>query len=447
MPKQNDLPSPVTYGQKFYAKAAGMDVDLPEAITPEQKYLKAIAEGCGGGGFTPTEAQLTAMNSGITSADVAQINTNKNNILLINQYDNELSHTGKNLYNYKDVTEGYYINSSGKLVANNALYTSPLIPVKANQSYTISSTISTTFLYVAVYGTTLVYTQLNASQTYNGFTFTPTEDCYMRFSGTINAKNTVQLEIGNSKTTFEKYTRYIKSDIDISEAQNQSPLSEYSYIKNCELVCNNDHINNSLVVSKYNQVDMGSKINKIMAKIKINDGSITGVAKAALIIGNNDTGHGISDITNKSIHVVFTRDKVNVGVFNNGTLSSENITYSAWVNGSTYEIGYELKGDDTLRVYLPDGTSSDITLQGVDLNQGQYAIYQQYNESVVATNQPTINTPQVIFKGFYCECQNGLPLKDNFSRPNGGLTVSPTGHTYKQFRNASTTDTDYDNTN
>jgi hypothetical protein len=39
----------VTYGQKFYAKAAGMDVDLPEAITPEQKYLKAIAEGGGSG--------------------------------------------------------------------------------------------------------------------------------------------------------------------------------------------------------------------------------------------------------------------------------------------------------------------------------------------------------------------------------------------------------------
>lgn len=33
-----------------------------------------------GSGFTPTAAQLAAMNSGITSADVAQINTNKNNI-------------------------------------------------------------------------------------------------------------------------------------------------------------------------------------------------------------------------------------------------------------------------------------------------------------------------------------------------------------------------------
>lgn len=36
---------------------------------------------CEGSGFTPTEVQLTAMNSGITPTDVAQINTNKNNIL------------------------------------------------------------------------------------------------------------------------------------------------------------------------------------------------------------------------------------------------------------------------------------------------------------------------------------------------------------------------------
>lgn len=36
--------------------------------------------GSGGEGFTPTDAQLDAMNSGITSEDVEQIDTNKNNI-------------------------------------------------------------------------------------------------------------------------------------------------------------------------------------------------------------------------------------------------------------------------------------------------------------------------------------------------------------------------------
>ncbi len=41
--------------------------------------------GGGGGGFTPTEEQLAAMNSGITSPDVEQIGTNKNDILLLQQ--------------------------------------------------------------------------------------------------------------------------------------------------------------------------------------------------------------------------------------------------------------------------------------------------------------------------------------------------------------------------
>lgn len=39
----------------------------------------------GSSGFTPTEAQLTAMNSGIDSTKVAQIETNKNDISTIQQ--------------------------------------------------------------------------------------------------------------------------------------------------------------------------------------------------------------------------------------------------------------------------------------------------------------------------------------------------------------------------
>ena len=41
--------------------------------------------GGGGGGFTPTEEQLTAMNSGIDSEKVAQIGTNESNISSIQQ--------------------------------------------------------------------------------------------------------------------------------------------------------------------------------------------------------------------------------------------------------------------------------------------------------------------------------------------------------------------------
>lgn len=84
---EKGLPTPISRKEKFLAKAAGMEVEIPKAITREEIYLEAIANGSGGGGggFTPTESQLTAMNSGITAEDVAQIGTNKNNILTLQQ--------------------------------------------------------------------------------------------------------------------------------------------------------------------------------------------------------------------------------------------------------------------------------------------------------------------------------------------------------------------------
>lgn len=48
--------------------------------------LKEVIEGGGGGGgFTPTQAQLDAMNSGIDSTKVAQIATNTTDISNIQQ--------------------------------------------------------------------------------------------------------------------------------------------------------------------------------------------------------------------------------------------------------------------------------------------------------------------------------------------------------------------------
>lgn len=49
-------------------------------VQPVTHLEHVIAEHGGGGGFTPTDAQLAAMNSGITSEDVEQISTNENNI-------------------------------------------------------------------------------------------------------------------------------------------------------------------------------------------------------------------------------------------------------------------------------------------------------------------------------------------------------------------------------
>lgn len=77
----------------FYSSATGTlrvnggrDENAPAGVSLSIDDLSYIKQGSRANeessiGFTPTEAQLAAMNSGITSSDVAQITTNKNNIL------------------------------------------------------------------------------------------------------------------------------------------------------------------------------------------------------------------------------------------------------------------------------------------------------------------------------------------------------------------------------
>lgn len=50
-------------------------------LTADTTWVEVPNTGGGGSGFTPTEEQLAAMNSGITATDVQQIGTNQNNIL------------------------------------------------------------------------------------------------------------------------------------------------------------------------------------------------------------------------------------------------------------------------------------------------------------------------------------------------------------------------------
>lgn len=77
---------PLTREEEYLSAIAGVtaSTEIPEKpLTRVEAYLNKIVEnggGGGGGGFTPTDAQLAAMNSGITSEDVEQISTNENNI-------------------------------------------------------------------------------------------------------------------------------------------------------------------------------------------------------------------------------------------------------------------------------------------------------------------------------------------------------------------------------
>ena len=75
---------PLTREEQYLSAIAGVtpSSDIPEKpLTRIERYLNKIVEnGSGGSGFEPTDEQLAAMNSGITSEDVEQISTNKTNI-------------------------------------------------------------------------------------------------------------------------------------------------------------------------------------------------------------------------------------------------------------------------------------------------------------------------------------------------------------------------------
>lgn len=81
---------PLTREEQYLSAIAGVtpSSNIPEKpLTRIEAYLDEIVKNGGGGGgsFEPTDEQLAAMNSGITSEDVEQISTNKNNILNIQQ--------------------------------------------------------------------------------------------------------------------------------------------------------------------------------------------------------------------------------------------------------------------------------------------------------------------------------------------------------------------------
>lgn len=97
---------PRTREEQYLSAIAGVtsSSDIPEKPrTRIEAYLDKIVEngegGGGGGGFTPTQEQLDAMNSGITSEDVEQISTNQNNISSCKEFtDNATIDSDRKLY-------------------------------------------------------------------------------------------------------------------------------------------------------------------------------------------------------------------------------------------------------------------------------------------------------------------------------------------------------------
>ena len=80
----NDLPNPESRKEAYLAKAAGMDVEIPEQ--PEsrlEQYLEAIAEGGGGGGTSYTAGD----GIDITDNTISATNTGESKVLTSDDFN------------------------------------------------------------------------------------------------------------------------------------------------------------------------------------------------------------------------------------------------------------------------------------------------------------------------------------------------------------------------
>lgn len=196
-------------------------------------FCAAIAGGGGGGGFTPTEAQLTAMNSGITSTDVAQIETNKNNISLIKHaantsiYIQETTPTGEigdywlssengvkvygrtdNLFNTFDIIGQVPSINNGALVNYNGATCTPI--ELANGDVSISTNTSVTYLMLYDVNMAYIgYLQIDSDTIGYGKTIAGYENakyCRVRIDNTTGLDNVhIMLNTGDSIKPYIPY--------------------------------------------------------------------------------------------------------------------------------------------------------------------------------------------------------------------------------------------------
>lgn len=230
---------------------------------------------------------------------------------------------------------------------------------------------------------------------------------------------------------------------EIGEIKNAGFKSnDFFYVRNKKLICNNSYKSDSGTVAKYLKADMGKNVKKIMAKFTTLGGDL------ALISTNLDTSKKVYDIVRRSVHIVFGTNSVAYGCYWGGTWTRSSVSYDALTTDdkTEYEVGYEILDDLHIRLYLPNGETTDVECDRLNDCNGQYVIYESYTYSDTTTSL-TEQFSRVGITGIYCETEdeNTLVLKDNFKREDGNVFSSPTGHIYTLFRNASTSDSIYDN--
>ena len=348
------------------------------------------------------------------SVDNAQTTKNTNNINFLNTApwislkNNIIYGHSKPMGDLYEVTMTSYGNAQAKL--ENSIYNNGVNLEAGNYLVLIDATIVSAELdnnngqisFEIVDGWNTRYKNENAFKKFvTSFPYNYKASGIINFTNTNNIKNGLQLVfdtgfVAESEASFyinnvallkvsdnisadiiekygflEKYPyfnfpqNYINSLI-----YDNSSIFEQAYINNQELVANEGYVISGNTAC-YTVTKFPNRIKQIMAKAKF-----YGSASAALICEPNGMTN-VTDVTKKSIHIVFKNSGVIIGYFNNGILTNTDTINYTIQNDTEVAFGYTIdETNNTLVIHLPTGEDYSVESSEVAnyINaNGQYA--------------------------------------------------------------------------
>lgn len=143
--------------------------------------------------------------------------------------------------------------------------------------------------------------------------------------------------------------------------------------------------------ASYFGYDAGDLVREMYAEVSFGAQATGG--GFGLICNPDDVGgaNTVQAITDNSVHIVFTDTKVDVSYYSGGnrfdgggttgtaTTVSINYPVACTRDGTTkYVMGWRVVSADTVRILLPNGTTSDVVSANLVAQLGRYAIFEHY---------------------------------------------------------------------
>ena len=175
--------------------------------------------------------------------------------------------------------------------------------------------------------------------------------------------------------------------------------ADYMYIKDGKVTSNGNK-------AQYAEVDVKSKITLLKAKIIFLPGADTDTATLIAVKSiRENSGGPVADIGNGSVHINFQKGSVGIEYFEGGSnhhLQDSAYSTACTADGETeYEIGFEFRGSNVLRVYKPDGQTIDVTNEHFDSNNGNYLIFE--------TSSVTGDSTKILYTALLCKTEDAIP--------------------------------------